>query len=458
MLRKKWFLFLNIIFIISIFIIGFNETIFDRDNSLSNYHDNQVIILGMVCEETDQGVDNQKLTICVRAIKLDNETKMVSGRVLVSLGLYPSYNYGDFLLIKGYLKKPIRFEDFKYDRYLARYHIYSVIYYPQIKKDEGKLNLREKMMLKLFKFKWSLKEMIDRNLPEPEAGLANAVLLGYKRTVEKEDMEIFSRVGLSHMIAISGSHITIMSAMIINLFVGLGLNRKRALVFVWIFLVLYPLITGLQASAVRSAIMGAFGFLSIYSIKKIPIFNCLIFSASLMLLFNPKLLRDDVGFQLSFLAVLGIIYLYPIGEKIIGKRIKNKVIKSVWDVTNLTLVSQIITLPILLINFNQLSIISPLANILVLWVFSMLLAGLIIAIFFSFILPWFSLIFFWPIYLLLKFVFLISNYLANISWAAMDVNNFTWFKGIIYYLVLLILFKIYSSMKIHKVHYKQLKQ
>ncbi len=442
MLRKRWFVWLNIVFIIVIFFIGFNEEAFDGDNQLALYNDSQVVILGKVCQEADQSIDNQKLTVCVKAVQRDEETEIISGKVLVSLGLYPSYNYGDFLLIKGFLRKPIRFEDFKYDRYLARYHIYSVMYYPQIIKREGDLQFGDRVMLWLFKFKWSLKRVMDKNLPEPEAGLADAILLGYRRTVIKEDMKVFARVGLSHMIAISGSHITIMSAMVINLFVGLGLSRKRALIFVWVFLVVYPLITGLQASAVRSAIMGAFGFLSIYSIKKIPIFSSLLFSASLMLLFNPMLLRDDVGFQLSFLAVFGIVYLYPIGDKLIGQRIENKIIKSVWDVTNLTLVSQIITLPVLLINFKQLSLISPLANILVLWVFSMLLASLIIAIFLSAILPWFSLIFFWPAHLLLKFIFIASNYLSSITWAALEINHFTWLGGIVYYLILLFLYLV----------------
>jgi len=437
---KKLFIVLNIIFILSIFFIGSKEGIFDKGKDVSQYNNRFVSLWGMICEEADTSVDNQKLTLCVRKIVIGKEVLDVRGRVLVSSKLYPKYNYGDYIIVRGFMNNPIRFPEFKYDRYLARYNIYSVIYYPRTEKVEGNLVFKERLMLSLFRFKWKLKESIDRNLPEPSAGLANALLLGYRRTVDRENLDMFSRVGLSHMIAISGSHITIMSAMVISFFMGLGLKRKKAMIFVWIFLLFYPLITGLQASAVRSAIMGAFGFLSIYSKKKIPIMSSLLFSASIMLLINPKLLRDDVGFQLSFLAILGIFYLYPIGERLVGKRIRNKGVKSLWDIVNLTLVSQIITMPILIINFNQLSLISPLANILVLWVFSPLLAFLIIALFLSAIVPSLSLFFFWPSYLLLQFIFIISHFLASFSWAATEITNFTWFEGILYYLGLLLVY------------------
>lgn len=444
MSRSRLFFALNFIFIIIILILGFWEGIFDGQPELREYNDKSVTIYGLVCEESDQSVANQKITLCVREIKIDQLQRRVSGKVLVSLDIYPHYDYGDWLLIKGYLNKPIRFPDFKYDRYLARYHIYSLMYYPQVKKMGGELNFSERLFLLLLRFKWSIRDVINKNLPEPESGLANALLLGYRRTVTTQDMTMFSRIGLSHMIAISGSHITIMSAMIINFFMGLGLSRKKSLFFVWIFLIIYPLITGLQASAVRSSIMGAFGFLSIYSTKKIPIVQALLFSATLMLIFNPKLLRDDVGFQLSFLAIMGIVYLYPIGDKLVGQRIGNRIIKSIWDVLNLTLVSQIITLPVLIINFKKLSLISPLANVLVLWVFSLLLASLIVASFIGSILPFLGLICFWPSYLLLRFIFLTSTYLSGISWAAIGVEGFNWWGGALYYLCLLILLKVYS--------------
>ncbi len=150
--------------------------------------------------------------------------------------------------------------------------------------------------------------------------------------------------------------------------------------------------------------------------------------------------------------IVGIIDLYPIGEKISNSLLEKinlrkgteKIVKNVFDIVNLTLVSQIITLPILLINFKQLSLISPLANILVLWTFAPLLALLIISLFItpllSFIGPWIFL----PSYLLLRYIFILSKLLAAPSLAAISINSFNWFWGTIYYLILIIITSVFN--------------
>jgi competence protein ComEC len=166
-----------------------------------------------------------------------------------------------------------------------------------------------------------------------------------------------------------------------------------------------------------------------------------------MLALNPRLLRDDIGFQLSFLALLGIIYIYPLGEGI-TKRVLNKlklkkrtynILKTILDTINLTLVSQIVILPVALINFKQFSIIAPLANVLVLWTFPLLLAALIAAIFLTAAIPALGVFWFLPAYLLLKYIFLASNILATPSWAAININGFNWYWGVVYYLILFLI-------------------
>jgi len=320
------------------------------------------------------------------------------------------------------------------------------MYYPKVTQADGQLNAGQNFFRALIRFKQRLKSLIDSSLPEPEAGLADAILLGYRRTVEREDLTIFSRVGLSHMIAISGSHITILSAMLINFLLAVGLSRPRALRLIFLFLFLYPLVTGLSASAVRSAIMGGLSFLAVYYGRGSMMINALMFSGALMLVGNPRLLRDDIGFQLSFLAVLGIIYIYPLIGSLYERRLisssrKNrgrKILKNIFDTINLTLVSQLITLPILLINFRQFSVISPLANVLVVWTFAPLLAALILGLLAAAFLPLFAVFWFLPAYLLLKFIFVISGSLAAPGWVAVPFTHGNWYQGAIYYAVLLL--------------------
>lgn len=448
----KIFLIINLTIIVAVFIIGFRPNAFKRPiatGELASYNGQNISFLGRVCEEADVDYKSRRLTVCA------------NGRALVTTNLYPTYDYGDFIKISGQLKPPPEIDGFDYENYLARYDIYSVMYYPKIflvsiETTNGiaaapmittSLTYPQELYRGLINFKQKLKAIIDANLPEPEAGLADALLLGYRRTVDREDLKIFSRVGLSHMIAISGSHITILSAMIINFFLALGFRRRRALLIVFGFLILYPLITGLAASAVRSAIMGGLAFLAIYHGRASSLINALIFSGAVMLLCNPQILRADIGFQLSFLALLGIIYLYPLGESLTRKfldKIKisprfKKILKAGLDTINLTLVSQIITLPVLLINFKQFSLIAPLANILVIWTFPPLLASLIIGLFLTALIPTLGVIWFLPSYLLLKFIFIVSGLLAEPSWAALNLTWFNWRYGAGYYLILTIL-------------------
>lgn len=439
--KAKIFLIFNLFFVVLIFIIGIRDKAFIPEinkDDVAYYNNKNLSFTGFVCEEVDQDYKSRRLVLC-----LNGEVK---GKVLLTTNLYPEYDYGDYLEVKGELKTPPSIDGFDYENYLARYDIYSVIYFPKISLADGNLSLGQNIYKKLITFKQSLVKIVNNNLPEPEAGLGNAILFGYRRTVLREDLAVFSRVGLSHMIAISGSHITILSAMIIGFLLNLGISRRRAFYIVFSFLILYPLVTGLSASAVRSAIMGGLALIAIHYQRNSSLVKALVFAAALMLALNPLLLRNDLGFQLSFLALLGIIYIYPIGEEITRAKLEKlnlkKKSKDFWkniiDTINLTLVSQIVILPIALINFKQLSIIAPLANVLVLWTFPLLLASLIIAIFFSALIPALGLVWFLIPYLILKYIFFLSNLLATPTWAAVNINNFNWYLGAGYYGVLII--------------------
>lgn len=450
------FFFINLLFILAIFLLGFRPKAFQAKvtaRDLAFYNGRSLRLTGRVCEEADVDYKSRRLTVCVEGKE--------SGQVLVMMNLYPAYDYGDFLTISGELEAPPKIDSFDYAAYLARYDIYSVMYYPKIvlvdaasSSSVPALTWPQMAFRRLLDFKQNLKRIMDFNLPEPEAGLADALLLGYRRTVERGDLDIFARVGLSHMIAISGSHITILSALIIDFFLALGLARRHALRFIFLFLFFYPLITGLAASAVRSAIMGGLAFFAIYHGRSSSLVRALVFSASVMLAFNPRLLRDDIGFQLSFLAIIGIIYIYPLGEELTGRFLARRHLKAknvgrlkmLFDTVNLTMVSQIIILPVALINFQQLSLIAPLANVLVLWVFAPLLASLLAALPLAALIPDAGVIWFLPSYLLLKFIFLVSGTLAQPAWAAVNITWFNWGWGIIYYLGLWLTVKLFKKL------------
>jgi len=417
--KSKIFFAINIGIILFIFARGIDNRAFlatPQVGEVAFYNGQNLDFSGRVCEEADLNYKSRRLTVCA------------GSRALITTNLYPEYDYGDFLQISGLVQKPEEFNGFDYERYLARYDIYSVMYYPKIMSASGDLSFGQKIYERLLKIKQGIRLVIDRSLPEPEAGLADALLLGYRRTILPEDTELFARVGLSHLIAISGSHITIMSAMVLNLALFIGLRRQAALKIVFLFLFLYPLITGLSASAVRSAIMGGLVFLALYYGRLSSIIRALVFSAALMLIFNPRLLRDDIGFQLSFAAVLGIIYIYPFFSQFSPKIKKKfsglagKIISAIWEIFSLTLACQLAVLPIMLSNFKQFSVISFIANPAVIWIFPFLLAALITPIIPALIFPVLGPWLFAPAYLMLKFIFVAARFFAAPSWAAISFN------------------------------------
>jgi len=434
----KIFFGANLIFIVIIFILGFRPGAFRPalgPDDIASHIGQSISFSGRVCAEADVDYKSRRLTLCA------------NGKTLITTDLYPPYDYGDFIKVSGELQAPPSIDGFDYESYLARYDIHSVMYAPKVYPATGELNIWQKSYRILIEFKQYLKSSLNAHLPEPEAGLANALLLGYRRTAARADLDMFARVGLSHMIAISGAHITILSALVINIFLAFGFSRRRALWLVLAALILYPLITGLSAAAVRAAIMGGLACLAIYSGRPSSMIRALVFAAALMLAFNPLLLRDDVGFQLSFPSLLGIIYIYPLGagwtERFLARRHIQmgwqKLLQSLSDSVNMTMVSQITILPVELVTFKQLSIIAPLANVLIFWALAPLIASLIAGLFLTALIPSLGVWCFLPSYLLLKLLFVVSRILAAPAWAAVAVNNFNWYYGAGYYAVLVIL-------------------
>ena len=136
--------------------------------------------------------------------------------MLVTTSLYPEYFYGDKLKIKCFLKTPGQIDDFAYDEYLAMKRIYSLCYYPKeielIKSEQGNSVYRF-----ILQIKNRLQSVINQSLTEPTASLLSAMILGQRRNVPPKLLEQFNQAGVSHIIAISGLHITVIVGLLMNL-------------------------------------------------------------------------------------------------------------------------------------------------------------------------------------------------------------------------------------------------
>jgi competence protein ComEC len=280
------------------------------EHSLCFYNDRGTVeIQGLVAEEPDIRDTYCLLTFSTTEIVANGESQEVSGSALVRLSRYPAYHYGDVLKLTGELETPFQSEDFDYKTYLAHQRIYSIIYYPSVELvDSGK-------GVPPLQWIYSLRERLGASLagalPEPQGSLAEAIFLGLRRGVPDSLNEAFSRTGTAHLLAISGLHMSIIIAIFLSL--GMLLFGRQRSIYVWLtlgFTWLYALLAGMHPPIVRAAIMGSLFILAVYLGRQGSAIIALAFAAAVMVGIQPGLLWT-VSFQLSFLAMAGLILLYP---------------------------------------------------------------------------------------------------------------------------------------------------
>jgi len=278
--------------------------------SLCSYNDLGIVeIQGMVAEEPDVQDRYCLLTFSANQIVVNGEKVEVPGTALIRVLRYPTYHYGDVLKVTGVLETPPQFEDFDYKSYLARQGIYSVIYYPGIEVLER--GQGSKPLQWIYSLRERLSASLARALPEPQGSLAQAILLGLRGNIPDSVYEAFSRTGTAHLLAISGLHISIVIAMFLS-FGILVFGRQRS-IYIWLTLAitwLYALLAGMHPPIIRAVIMGSLFLIAEYLGRQRSAIIALAFAAAVMVGVQPNLLWT-VSFQLSFLAMAGLILLYP---------------------------------------------------------------------------------------------------------------------------------------------------
>lgn len=380
------------------------------------YNNSRLTFEGLVINEPDSRINQTKLTVGANQATVNGQQLSADGKVLVSVSLYPQYQYGDLLSINCKLQKPEPINGFAYDRYLAKEGIYSLCYYPKIKLLSQ--NQGDWLLSKIFVFKNKLIDLANLNLPEPQASLFNGINLGVRGSIPDDLFENFNIAGVTHLIAISGMNITIIAAILLQAALACYLSRKQAFWLISLILIVYIIIIGFPASAVRAAIMGWLILLAQRVGRLNRATNAILLSASVMILINPKVLRDDIGFQLSFAAIFGIIYFLPLMEKWFKKIPETLALR---ESISMTLASQLSTLPLVVFYFGRVSLIGLLVNLLVVPVLSYLMIISFIALILSWLMPIFSQYFFWPAWFLLTYLIKVVDFFSQLPYAALNL-------------------------------------
>jgi len=419
------------------------------NDKLRRYNDREqnVTLIGIVSGEPDIREKSIKLTIETESL---NDEK-IKGKLLAATWRYPEYKYGDKLKITGRLETPLEFEDFNYKDYLAKDGIYSVMDWPEIEllEKEKYRGLTSAIYAQILSFKDGLRESIYQNLSPPQSSILGALILGDKKGISEELKQKLNVAGVRHITAVSGLHVAILTSILMILLIGLGFWRQQAFYFSVLIVTLFIVMTGLQPSAIRAGIMGVLFLFAQYLGKMNTSSRTIIFAATLMLAQNPLLLKLDVGFQLSFLAMLGIIYFLPVFQGFL-KKIPNFL--QLRNLLAMTLSAQIFTLPILIYNFGYLSLVSPVTNILIVPLLPYVMGlGFIFGIA-GIICHFLGWIFSLPVWLLLIYLIKTIDFFSQ-SWASKSLE-ISWIWLPISYLILgLITWRLQESQKLKFLNY-----
>ncbi|MEE1897774.1 ComEC/Rec2 family competence protein [Flavobacterium rakeshii] len=337
-----------------------------------------------------------------------------TGRILLN-SKNKTFSPGDNLTITETPKpinKPLNPYQFDYAAYMEKQNIFH------------QLNLNKNYILtgetKSFNYyldytRNKLTDSFNKNTFAPkEIALLKALLLGQRQDLSTETTEMFASAGAIHILAISGLHIAILFLLLNLLLKPLDRLSKRGktikLILLLLLLLGFAILSGLSPSVVRAVIMFSFISIGQYLNRNSSMMNSVAISMLLILLFSPKQLFD-VGFQLSYTAVIAIIALRPVYKNI--RLSKYRVINYFTDIAIISVIAQVSTLPLCLYYFKQIPLLSVITNIIV-----VPLTGLLLT--------------FGILTLLVNFI---STYLAHatgtiLKWLIQILNHYTeWIAG-----------------------------
>ena len=262
--------------------------------------------------------------------------------------------------------------------------------------------------------KQNLRNFISQNFSPPHSLILAALTLGDDRQISYEWKQKLNVTGLRHITAISGSHIILLAGILTWFFIVLGFYRGQTFYPVLIFLVFFVFFTGLQPSAIRAGIMGSIFLFAQKLGRQKASLRTLVLAAALMLVFDPLLLWRNIGFQLSFLAVLGMIYLLPFFENLFERIFFLRPFGFSYLLA-VTFSAQIFTLPITIYNFGYVSLAAPITNILIGPIIPFLLTIAFLFLFFGSICQPLGWLISLPVYLMLDYWVLIADFFSRLS-------------------------------------------
>ena len=394
--------------------------------------DRTVIITGWIADAPENRPTDARYTIAAEKIEtICKKTKSekaapgcdgspyagtVHGRLLATGFAWPPLQYGDPVTVVGKLSQPGIIEGFDYGKYLSLRDIYATMNRASVRESKQEPVTRPsswRMYRGLYAIRTWFETQVQNVFPEPQGALLLGLLTGAQSGLPEHLSNDFRTAGLSHIVAVSGYNVTIVLLILSGLLFWLPI-RKRILPLA-LMLIAYGILTGGSPPVMRAVIMGILGLLAILLGRQTTPRLTVLWTAFAMVLIRPIAISDDVSFQLSFLAVIGLMELSPWLLKVF-----NIIPDTLGIRTSLaaTIAALIMTLPLTIFVFRQLSLVAPFTNLLVAPLIPIaMLLGVIATAAGILWLP-LGLALGYPAWAILELIILIAETGAKVPWAA----------------------------------------
>jgi competence protein ComEC len=235
------------------------------------------------------------------------------------------------------------------------------------------------LMAAVERLRWAIDRALSRAIPEPEAGLAAGILIGLRERVSRAVADEFTVTGLTHVVAISGWNIALVAGIATGVLRATGLRRRARSLLVMAAIVVYTVLAGAEASVIRAALMGGVVLLAREGGRPSGAAAALGIACWGLLLADPGMI-DDIGLQLSLAATAGLLALGGHAEGAVRRLTRGRAPRWFCETLGVSLAAQLSTLPLILLHFGRLSLISPLANLLVAPVVPLAMLGAVIGV------------------------------------------------------------------------------
>ena len=411
--HHKWKEFFFILFLFAFGIFYYNFFFNLKESSQIIIFDKNIGFSGVVLKEPQLSEKYQRLTVELRP--------PMAGEISVLASLSPEINYGDVIEATGEIKPA------------ASKNQEPISFFPKLKitaQHQG-----SPFKEKLLDFKKSVIFQFKNFLPSDSAALLSGLTLGWRGDFTDEFKKEMSLSGTTHMVALSGYNITILVLVVAGAF-GYWLSRRMTFWLTSLVIIMFILMVGAESSVVRAAIMGFLALVAKEAGRRFSIRNAIALTAAAMIFVDPSALFD-IGFQLSFLSLIGIVYLQPALNNLFRMGDSKKGFLSWRENALTTLSAQLAVAPVLIQVFGNFSLTSIVANVLILeFVPLTMLFGFLLAAFGSlFYYAGFILSFLENI--LLKYEIGVIKLFAHWSMPVLSGAN-SWFLFTIYYLAIII--------------------